>query len=96
MYRVTRTRLYLSCHLLSGSDVVDSAHVSSQDVRMRNRLTPKKMICYDCRSKIVQNVVMAKRRGWRVWQGGARCPGCISKESRQLDANWRPEWRRRR
>ena len=37
------------------------------------------MVCVDCFMKIVASIGQAKRHGWVVWVGGARCKGCVEK-----------------
>ena len=37
----------------------------------------KDMVCFDCLSKISATIAQAKRHGWEVWVGGARCASCL-------------------
>jgi hypothetical protein len=38
--------------------------------------TTKQMVCYDCGMKITATLAQAKRHGWELWVGGARCKVC--------------------
>lgn len=41
--------------------------------------TIKPMVCYDCGHKIRATIRQAKRHGWALWVGGARCKRCEDK-----------------
>lgn len=48
---------------------------------MRTRVngTPRGLLCWDCGMRIAATIEQAKRHGWQVWVGGARCKSCADK-----------------
>lgn len=51
----------------------------------------RKMVCCDCGGKMDATVPKAKRAGWELWLGGARCKACREKSGVHVD----PPLRRR-
>lgn len=45
------------------------------------RIVVKKMVCVGCGMRIDATIPQAKRHGWKLWVGGARCKTCGEKLS---------------
>jgi dissimilatory sulfite reductase (desulfoviridin) alpha/beta subunit len=41
----------------------------------------KQMICIECLVRIHATIPQAKKHGWTVWVGGARCKSCTEKNT---------------
>jgi hypothetical protein len=42
----------------------------------------KPMVCVDCAMRISATLREAKRHGWLLWVGGARCKSCVENGAR--------------
>lgn len=43
------------------------------------KIVVKEMVCVGCGMRIGATIPQAKRHGWRLWVGGARCKTCSEK-----------------
>lgn len=41
----------------------------------------KTMVCCSCAMRIDATIRQAKRHGWELWVGGARCKACVHAQS---------------
>jgi hypothetical protein len=48
---------------------------------MSKPVTAKPMLCCDCSHFIVATMDQARRHGWKLWVGGARCKRCCIAEA---------------
>ena len=58
---------------------------------MSKPVTAKPMLCCDCSHFIVATMDQARRHGWKLWVGGARCKRCCIAEAERAGDPPQPE-----